>query len=150
MPTSFQKFVNKELPKRINTEQDPTALEEGRIPVSTGIGLQTEFKRPSEVFSESIFEATIDPNETVQLFQFNLDNFQVFDCIIKTYQNNKIKAQKLFGGLHTGEMDVGEYSVVGQNFNVDINFIVQDNYCIMEITNNEAESINIKILVQPL
>lgn len=39
----FQGFVNIELPKRINTEQDSTTLEQGKVPVSTGVGLGVEF-----------------------------------------------------------------------------------------------------------
>ncbi|MGM0587075.1 MAG: hypothetical protein ACQETE_01555 [Bacteroidota bacterium] len=44
MATPFQDFVNTELPKRINSDQDPTSIPAGYIPVSTGVGLQTQLQ----------------------------------------------------------------------------------------------------------
>ncbi|MFW6377178.1 MAG: hypothetical protein ACOCZ5_00895 [bacterium] len=43
MATSFQKFVNKELPKRIYTNIKPTDLSANLVPYTTGIGLGVEF-----------------------------------------------------------------------------------------------------------
>lgn len=41
---SFYEFVNTELPKRISTEDDPTSVAKGSIPVATGIGLGVTFE----------------------------------------------------------------------------------------------------------
>jgi len=49
MATQFENFVNKELPKRISTEQDPLTLPVGKILITTGIGLGVEFQDPSEL-----------------------------------------------------------------------------------------------------
>ena len=48
MPTSFENFVNTELPKRIATNESPTTPQAGDIPVFTGVGLLTESKTASE------------------------------------------------------------------------------------------------------
>lgn len=48
MATSFENFVNTELPKRIATNESPTTPEAGDIPVFTGVGLLTESKTASE------------------------------------------------------------------------------------------------------
>lgn len=48
MPTSFENFVNTELPKRISTNESPTTPQAGDIPVFTGVGLLTESKTASE------------------------------------------------------------------------------------------------------
>lgn len=44
MPTPFESFVNAELPKRIATNSDPLIVPAGMVPVTTGVGLLTEFK----------------------------------------------------------------------------------------------------------
>jgi hypothetical protein len=46
MATPFEVFVNDELPKRISTQDDPTTVPAGYIPVSTGVGLGVEFVDP--------------------------------------------------------------------------------------------------------
>ena len=43
MASPFQNFVNKELPKRISTDDNPLTLPAGKVAVSTGIGLGTSF-----------------------------------------------------------------------------------------------------------
>lgn len=48
MPTSFENFVNTELPKRIATNESPTTPQAGDIPVFSGVGLLTESKTASE------------------------------------------------------------------------------------------------------
>lgn len=48
MATSFENFVNTELPKRIATNESPTTPQAGDIPVFTGVGLLTESKTASE------------------------------------------------------------------------------------------------------
>lgn len=49
MENEFEKFVGVELPKRISTKDDPLKVTKGKIPVSTGSGLSTEFKTVEEV-----------------------------------------------------------------------------------------------------
>lgn len=44
MATAFETFVNNELPRRISTEADPLTVQAGLVPVTTGIGLVTEFQ----------------------------------------------------------------------------------------------------------
>jgi len=44
MATPFENFVNAELPKRIGTNEDPTSVSAGKVPVTTGIGLLVEFR----------------------------------------------------------------------------------------------------------
>ncbi len=44
MATPFETFVNAELPKRIATNANPLAVPAGMVPVTTGVGLLTEFK----------------------------------------------------------------------------------------------------------
>ena len=48
MATSFENFVNTELPKRIATNESPTTPQAGDIPVFSGVGLLTESKTASE------------------------------------------------------------------------------------------------------
>jgi len=43
----FETFVNAELPKRIGTNDDPTAVPAGKVPVTTGVGLLTSFENYS-------------------------------------------------------------------------------------------------------
>lgn len=43
LSNQFTTFVNTELPKRLSTEIDPTTLEAGQVPVSTGKGLDFKF-----------------------------------------------------------------------------------------------------------
>ncbi len=40
----FQGYVNAELPKRVATNEDPTQIPEGKVFVTTGVGLITELK----------------------------------------------------------------------------------------------------------
>lgn len=54
MPTPFESFVNAELPKRISTNADPLSVPSGMVPVTTGVGLLTEFKPYSENGSVSL------------------------------------------------------------------------------------------------
>jgi hypothetical protein len=42
--SQFESFVNAELPKRIGTNADPTSVPAGKVPVTTGVGLLTEFE----------------------------------------------------------------------------------------------------------
>ena len=42
--SQFENFVNSELPKRIGTNDDPTAVPAGKVPVTTGVGLLTVFE----------------------------------------------------------------------------------------------------------
>jgi hypothetical protein len=49
MATSFENFVNTELPKRISTNESPTTPQAGDIPVFSGVGLLTESKSTSEL-----------------------------------------------------------------------------------------------------
>jgi hypothetical protein len=44
MATQFENFVNLELPKRIATNENPLNVQAGKVPVTTGVGLLTEFK----------------------------------------------------------------------------------------------------------
>ena len=44
MATAFESFVNLELPKRIATNDNPLTVPEGKVPVTTGVGLLTVFK----------------------------------------------------------------------------------------------------------
>lgn len=44
MATPFENFVNAELPKRISTNANPLTVPSGQVPVTTGVGLTTEFK----------------------------------------------------------------------------------------------------------
>lgn len=52
--TLFEEFVNSELPKRIGTNSDPTKIEAGSVPISTGVGLLTEFV-PVEDITEMLY-----------------------------------------------------------------------------------------------
>jgi len=52
--TPFQDFVNLELPKRIGTNADPTVVQEGLIPVTTGVGLLTTFTDIDTILQQSI------------------------------------------------------------------------------------------------
>lgn len=45
--SSFIIFVNNELPTRISTKANPLTLGKGLVPVSTGLGLEVEFKKIS-------------------------------------------------------------------------------------------------------
>lgn len=38
-PSDFELFLNKELPKRISSEEDPTKTVAGKVPMSTGLWL---------------------------------------------------------------------------------------------------------------
>ena len=44
MATPFENFVNIELPKRIATNDNPLTVQPGKVPVTTGVGLLTEFQ----------------------------------------------------------------------------------------------------------
>lgn len=46
----FMEYVNRELPKRISTEDSPVSVKEDTIPVATGRGLQVEFKDLNSIF----------------------------------------------------------------------------------------------------
>lgn len=46
--SDFQNFVNKELPKRVATNADPTSVPQGKVFVTTGEGLLTELASPSD------------------------------------------------------------------------------------------------------
>jgi hypothetical protein len=74
MPTSFENFINTELPLRVATLDAPEALD---IPVFTGVGLLTEAKTVAELglaltadlgtFSDSAFRIQDNDNATKQL-----------------------------------------------------------------------------------
>lgn len=55
---AFQSYVNEELPKRLNTAQESTELTEGKIPVSTGVGLEVQFVPASQI--EGIGDSAYD------------------------------------------------------------------------------------------
>lgn len=58
----FTQYVNEELPKRLSTEQPSTALEAGRVPVSTGVGLQVAFlnlKDHPDLIGKSAYEVAV-------------------------------------------------------------------------------------------
>jgi hypothetical protein len=152
MTTAFQKFINKEIPKRISTEQDPTTLQPNKIPVSVGVGLQTEFRSPKEITINPTYAAVIDPGQTKTIFQLDLSYNQVFDCILKV-TSNTLMAQKLFSIFNEeiGEMETSQYAIIGEIHKFDVNMYVSDeNYCTLDITNNELQSINVRISVQLL
>lgn len=44
MATEFENFVNIELPRRIATTTNPLDVSSGMVPVTTGVGLLTEFQ----------------------------------------------------------------------------------------------------------
>lgn len=52
MASQFEVFVNTEIPKRISTEDDALVMTEGKIPVSTGVGLQVVFKEAADIVLE--------------------------------------------------------------------------------------------------
>lgn len=54
MSTPFEDFVGGELPKRLSTNEDPTKVVGGKIPVSTGVGLEMEFKTLEDAFGKNI------------------------------------------------------------------------------------------------
>lgn len=78
MATPFESFVNAELPKRIATNTDPLSVPAGMVPVTTGVGLLTEFKPYNEdgtVSAEailSIISSLIIHNEMPILQQDNI------------------------------------------------------------------------------
>ena len=45
----FVNFVNKELPKRVSSNENPLTVTRGFIPVSSGVGLGVEFKDPNDL-----------------------------------------------------------------------------------------------------
>lgn len=45
----FEKFVGVELPKRVSSDQDPTEMTPGKVPVSSGVGLGVVFIDPAEL-----------------------------------------------------------------------------------------------------
>jgi hypothetical protein len=51
--TPFQDFVNLELPKRLGTNADPTQVQQGLIPVTTGIGLLTTLTDIDTILQQS-------------------------------------------------------------------------------------------------
>jgi hypothetical protein len=44
MATPFELFCSAEIPKRIGTNTDPLTVPAGQVPVTTGVGLLTEFQ----------------------------------------------------------------------------------------------------------
>lgn len=54
MDNEFEKFMSLEVPKRISTEQDPSNVAKGLIPVSTGVGLGVELKTVEEIVPFSL------------------------------------------------------------------------------------------------
>lgn len=51
MSNPFEDFVGDELPKRISTNEDPTGVIPGKIPVTTGIGLSVKLSTTDEIFT---------------------------------------------------------------------------------------------------
>lgn len=45
----FQNFVNKELPKRVSSDENPLNVAKGLVPVTTGVGLGVEFLDPTTI-----------------------------------------------------------------------------------------------------
>lgn len=62
MASQFETFVNVEMPKRISTEDNPLEVTKGKIPVSSGIGLQVEFKDAAEIVlkGKSAYDIAVD------------------------------------------------------------------------------------------
>ena len=54
MPTSFENFVNTELPKRIGTNEHPATVVAGRVPVYTGVGLLTEAQAVEDIVPSEV------------------------------------------------------------------------------------------------
>lgn len=105
----FQGFVNTELPKRISTNDTPTEVTEGLIPVSTGIGLGTTFKkvedlgfgRPLEVRLISVknvpvegykaeLPTNIDPTNIIKPIMVNLEHGLTVEVIEFSVAGNQI------------------------------------------------------------
>lgn len=105
----FKDFVNTELPKRISTNDESTEVAEGLIPVSTGIGLGTTFKkvedlgfgRPLEVRLISVknvlvedykveLPTNIDPANIIKPIMVNLEHGLTVEIIEFTVEGNQI------------------------------------------------------------
>ena len=100
---AFEDFVNIELPKRIGTNDAPTAIPAGMVPVSTGVGLLTTFIEfnTGNVFSSGITSIDTSSHRVMSLGEDGLlyyTNVELVDrCIgISTHSalnNNFIKLQ---------------------------------------------------------
>ena len=51
MATPFEDFVNVELPKRVSSKDNALTMTAGKIPVTTGVGLDCTFVNPSSLIS---------------------------------------------------------------------------------------------------
>ncbi len=62
MATPFESFVNSEIPKRLATNTDPLTVAAGQVPVTTGVGLLTEFQPYAGGSSETTVNITAGEN----------------------------------------------------------------------------------------
>lgn len=70
MPTKFQEYVNKELPKRIATNDAAVDMEAGKVFVTTGVGLLTEAQSYSAgggyIYESEVF--TLDDTDISNMY----------------------------------------------------------------------------------
>jgi len=106
----FEDFVNAEMPKRIGTNDDALSVEEGLIPVSTGIGLLTTFMKmepPNKSFLELKAFVDLSAHRAVIINNFGFADYITLDswsgCVgISTHsalENENIKIQT-FGEIY--------------------------------------------------
>ena len=106
MPTSFENFVNTELPKRIATNESPTTPQAGDIPVFTGVGLLTESKTASEagLATETFATDAADTAET------NAKSY-ADDLITSIYKFQTTYNPQTTGNFPTTANTVGEVAI---------------------------------------
>ena len=128
MPTPFESFVNAELPKRIATNVDPLSVPEGMVPVTTGVGLLTEFKpynQDGTVSAEAILTILSS------LLIFNEVPIQLNSTIFKTfypYVSNSLMVYlngiRLSPGNSNDFYSIDSYTFCIPDYELDDNLII--------------------------
>lgn len=141
MATSFENFVNAELPKRISIEVPPSGnLEPKRVLHTTGNGLQVELGNVDEEQKNFI----VNSAETIILDELAENNIRVVKYLFCAQTGALLLGQEILA-IRKTNVEWSIYGIVGDFINCLINMRICNGNFIFEVTNNEAVAIQISI-----
>lgn len=92
--------------------------------------------RKANVF---VVEKIIQPGQTEQFFQFDLNESESFDWKIKVKCKGQNGITKISSLYNQSTVESTNYAFLGTVFKTTNNVFIDGEFCVLEITNNELE-----------
>lgn len=89
--------------------------------------------------STRLVEETIQPGQTKEFYDIDLDKYDSFDCDIKTINGGLKGVIKVSSLYNNNCIESTKYAFLGERFDIAINIYIADGcHCKISITNNET------------